>query len=640
MDERLERIIRNTASFEELAQFEANARERHALTDEMQEAIRKRSGELGRHLIAKRTGLRLVDLSPAEERIVEAVSEYVGVMKRQGKDATRTLGQLRNQGLIHAAEVAVAQAKPTQGFQTLSDVGREDLSYEQIILDHEEEFSPRAIWYSRRTLSLPNDSPTPPTQRSSLTQGWSEALVSWLERRALANGGKIPHFTNADSAAALGMPDLLTHGRVLGNVQSRIDFACYRLGLPPLGLAAEAPFDRAWGREDRDWDFPVAQMQAAAQSRLWERDEFSAIRSETKTLSGRAHIPWRKELTTDEAKVKAWAFGLQASEAQTLPSKQGDEQDSAADAAEAPYWVLVCNPKKWAIDRFFELHVSEDSWGVRPSDRARFRPGQLAVVRVGTDRRTAAELGGRQPLAPGIYALCEINSVAFSGTGASDEFWAEGEGREPGWPTVKIGYLRTYLDKPLTIERLRTEAPHLSRMLLDGHQAASFPISAEDFRTILSFLREDADELPSLVPERDLDIAELAALEEKYLSASPEVKERLSKSVERGSIGALVKKATGYKCQVCEALGLNPVGFLKRDGHPYVEAHHVMPVARMQIGSLAVSNVMTVCANHHRQLHYGGIDVTISEQTFDLAIDGKSLRIRRLTLDRLRQDRP
>jgi hypothetical protein len=74
-----------------------------------------RSIELGLDLIAARTGLDLSDLSPAEEKIVRAVSEYVGVKKRTGSDATRTFIQLRNRGLIGAAEAAVAHSKPTQG---------------------------------------------------------------------------------------------------------------------------------------------------------------------------------------------------------------------------------------------------------------------------------------------------------------------------------------------------------------------------------------------------------------------------------------------------------------------------------------------------------------------------------------------
>jgi hypothetical protein len=72
----------------------------------VKEAIRLRSAELRRALVAERTGLDLSHLTPAEEKVVEAVSEYVGVMKRQGKDATRTLLQIRNRGLLGAAEAA------------------------------------------------------------------------------------------------------------------------------------------------------------------------------------------------------------------------------------------------------------------------------------------------------------------------------------------------------------------------------------------------------------------------------------------------------------------------------------------------------------------------------------------------------
>lgn len=111
---------------------------------------------LGRNLIVERTGIDLSNLTPAEERIVEAVSEYVAVKKRDGKNAARTLVQLQNRGLIEAAETAVSKAKPTQGFVTFKEEDLEGLSYEQIILDHPEEFSPRARWYANRRLQPPH----------------------------------------------------------------------------------------------------------------------------------------------------------------------------------------------------------------------------------------------------------------------------------------------------------------------------------------------------------------------------------------------------------------------------------------------------------------------------------------------------
>ena len=106
----------------------------------------------------------------------------------------------------------------------------------------------------------------------------------------------------------------------------------------------------------------------------------------------------------------------------------------------------------------------------------------------------------------------------------------------------------------------------------------------------------------------------------------------MSKYVERGPIGALVKKTNGFKCQVCDALGLHPLGFRKPSGEFYVEAHHVMPVASQEAGALAASNVMTVCANHHRQIHYGGVNVSIGPVAFEFTIDERAISIRRYGL--------
>ena len=57
-----------------------------------------------------------------------------------------------------------------------------------------------------------------------------------------------------------------------------------------------------------------------------------------------------------------------------------------------------------------------------------------------------------------------------------------------------------------------------------------------------------------------------------------------------------------------------------------------MPVSKKEVGSLSASNVMTLCANHHRQMHYGGVDVTITATSFELIIDGTPVKIPRLSI--------
>lgn len=754
MDERIGRALNAVKDLGQLGQLETNVRKQNAFDEEVGAAFKERTRVIARQMIMMRTELDLSDLTPAEERIVDAVSEYVAIKKREGKDAGYTIRQLRNRGLVEAAEIAVAKRKPTQGFQTLRDEDLDDLSYEQIIVDHPEEFSPRALWYSRRTLGLSNHSDMPPARRSIPAQIRTEELLIWMKKRASEVDG-LGHFTNADAARVLGMTDMHRHGRVLGNIQSRIDFACYRLGLPPLGLTAEAPFSHAWSQQDRSWAFPVASMQRAAKAFHWNDHDFERLIRDTASLPGQAHLLWKAELRDNEAGVRAWAEGVESGPRESTSPAAGEggaarnpdwtreehilgldlymrlrgtsypdehpevirlsetlralaklrgmsggptfrnangvsmkmlnfrrvdteyagvglpsgskleeqvwrdytdqpaelgaavrailDEIEAADIAgrsnptagneeplpvEAPYWVFVCNPAKWAIDRFLAASVDVDTWVVRPSDADKFAPGQLGIVRVGVDRRSVVDRQGRPPLEPGIYALCEVESTVFPGTGANDSFWADGEEREPGWPTVRVRYLRGYLHEPLTIARLRAERPNLSHLLLTGFQAAPFPISAHDFHEVLGLLGEDADELfAPAVPAADT-FDRLAELERKYLNASPEVKTRTSKSIERGLIGAAVKKATGYNCQLCAVLGMNSVGFLKSNGDPYVEAHHVMPVSRKEIGSLSASNIMTVCANHHRQLHYGGaVTVEVGLAAFTVWIDGVTVNI-------------
>jgi len=453
MDDQITRIIAGTRDLDGLLTVRRNAEARGRFDAAFKAALDLRAGELARDLIARRTGLILTDLTPAEGKIVEAVSIYAGVMKRDGKDPTRTLLQLKRRGLIEAAQAAVIRPRPAQGFQVLAEVGRADLSFEQIIIDYPEEFTGRAVWHARRTLGLPNALSKPPASRATVTQEKSAVLLTWLRGRRDAEG-RILRFSNAEGAAGIGWT-LQSHGRPYGNIQSRLDFACYRAGLPPLGLTAVEPFERAWDSAGRTWSFPIAAMQRAAQAWSWRDDDLDAVAKAAADLPGASHVAWQDEIARDETSVRAWAEGLGGGV------------------------VVAARPEPVAID-------------------------------------------------------------------------------------------------PM--------ASHL---------------------------------------------AEMAALELQFHTATPQVRARVSRTIERGPVGAAVKRANGYRCQVCAALDLPALGFRKRNGEPYVEAHHVMPVSALQVGSLSASNILTVCANHHRQLHFGVVDVVIAELTFELTIEGRALSLPR-----------
>jgi hypothetical protein len=310
MEGHIRRTIANLSTWDDLARFEANVRKKNRLSDGIIHAINSRIIELGRALVAEQTGIDLSNLSPAEEGIVRAVSEFAGIRKRQGKSSEYTFRLLRNRGLLGAAEAAVSKNGPTQGYQALADAHLENLSFEQIIANHEGEFSPRAVWFARQRLGLPNATASPPADTAGGTQTRTTELLQWLESLAQRNDGLMRPFTNTDAASILGMQDLQKYGRAYGNIQSRMDFACYLCGLPPIGLAADTPFANAWSRQNRAWAFPVKAMQAAARTHIWNTEDFNRIRRETERLPGQAHQLWKEALAKDEKKVKAWAFGF------------------------------------------------------------------------------------------------------------------------------------------------------------------------------------------------------------------------------------------------------------------------------------------------------------------------------------------
>lgn len=126
---------------------------------------------------------------------------------------------------------------------------------------------------------------------------------------------------------------------------------------------------------------------------------------------------------------------------------------------------------------------------------------------------------------------------------------------------------------------------------------------------------------------------EIEKLEKKMQNQPPEIKRRISSFIERGAISNKVKKLTKYKCLVCEAMGDNPYSFEKTNGINYIETHHIEPVSTLKKGVLGIANLITVCANHHRQMHYGKSElISETETEFEFKIDDKKLKINKITL--------
>ncbi|MGA2239175.1 MAG: HNH endonuclease [Candidatus Bathyarchaeia archaeon] len=99
--------------------------------------------------------------------------------------------------------------------------------------------------------------------------------------------------------------------------------------------------------------------------------------------------------------------------------------------------------------------------------------------------------------------------------------------------------------------------------------------------------------------------------------------------VERGAaIGGKVKMLNGHKCQVCHS-----PPFMTRTGRPYAEAHHLTPLHRLEPGSLTSQNVICVCANCHRKMHYGNVELIAADaRNMTFEIDGARINVSRNVL--------
>jgi hypothetical protein len=138
----------------------------------------------------------------------------------------------------------------------------------------------------------------------------TQAILTWLSNHADANGGRLV-FDNTDLARAAGWP---RPNQALGNLVSRLDLCCAKVGLPAIGCAAANTFKDAWQRPGENrvqhhWSFPVELMQRRAKPHHWTRDDFDRINQESRALLiGSAYLAWDEYMAKHEARVKDWAY--------------------------------------------------------------------------------------------------------------------------------------------------------------------------------------------------------------------------------------------------------------------------------------------------------------------------------------------
>lgn len=295
------------------------------------------------------------------------------------------------------------------------------------------------------------------------------------------------------------------------------------------------------------------------------------------------------------------------------------------------YWTFFCNPAKWEIDGFLSSNEKYDTFTVTDWQKDWFQKGQLGVIRVGVDRRTREQLMGKSKLKPGIYAVVEILSVATYRIEPKPQYWLERGEQTRERYRVDIKIIRNLIDNPVLLEEIKLAPIQVDKHLIEGFQASSMPLDSSTFEWIANNIG-GSDNFSYHETKYEFNTVEkIIKLEKEYALAVPKIQERISKCIERGDIAKEYKKIAQYKCQICEALGREEHVFKKKDGTYYIETHHVILVSSLQQGSLGLKNLLAVCPNHHRQLHYGNVKVLKNDtEKFEFIIDGQLVSVKKI----------
>lgn len=122
-----------------------------------------------------------------------------------------------------------------------------------------------------------------------------------------------------------------------------------------------------------------------------------------------------------------------------------------------------------------------------------------------------------------------------------------------------------------------------------------------DYQPLLS-LPLGATPLPP--PDRLIDrlVTRLQELDIENQASPPQQLEALAKRFERDpELTKIIKLLRGGKCQICG------FSFKTKSGDDYAECHHLEHLA--DSGLDISSNILVLCPNHHRQFHYGNVEL-------------------------------
>ena len=169
--------------------------------------------------------------------------------------------------------------------------------------------------------------------------------------------------------------------------------------------------------------------------------------------------------------------------------------------------------------------------------------------------------------------------------------------------------------------------------LLGHHESIALDVDGIPRKVIvfhLGFVVPENVRLANSVPAPDLRqpsppklaVRSLAELRRKALLAAPigaDVKRREQNVRDRSAaVAAYVLRRADGKCECCNS----PAPFLRRDGTPYLEAHHLR--RRADEGPDHPSWVAAICATCHRRIHHGADGHAVNQDLGQMIVEMES----------------
>lgn len=306
------------------------------------------------------------------------------------------------------------------------------------------------------------------------------------------------------------------------------------------------------------------------------------------------------------------------------------------DNKESSTWIFFSNPKYWYLDDFLNSdEVNNDIYySISKEHRYNFKIGDLGVIRVGIDTRNKTQLCGKEKMKSGIYAIVKVMSEAEFIKDNNSEFYAnKDEINKEKW-RVKIKVVKNLIDSPIIFDEENKFKLGNDNYLINGFQRATMPLEESLFYKVINLIN-NKNGYEEIIDIKNLgnSISGIEFLNEIYKNTNIEQKERIVKVIERGEIANKVKKLINYKCQLCEALGHNPYSFKKKNGEYYAETHHIIPVSDSKNSKLSIDNLICLCPNHHREVHYGNVKIINNNDTYvEYNLDGIQVKIDKIKL--------